>query len=108
MEPGIHLGEFEELVLLAVQALGEEAYTVSVRDALEHAGRKAAPGALYVTLDRLEEKGLVSSRLADPTPERGGRRKRFYRIEGNGIVALRQAELGRQALRGLKPAGGLT
>ena len=86
------LGEFEKLVLLAILRLGDEAYGVTVIEELERrTGRAAAPGAVYVALRRLEQKGMVSSRLGDPTPERGGRAKRFLRVEPPGLGALREA-----------------
>ncbi len=87
------LGTFEQLVLSAVLALGDEAYGVSIHAQVEALSqpRRASLGAVYATLDRLEDKGLLSSRLSDPTPERGGRSKRFYRLEDAGKQALREA-----------------
>ena len=74
------LGEFEQLVLLALMRLGPEAYGVAIRDEIEQkTGRSVALGAVYTTLLRLENKGLVATRLGEPTPQRGGRRKKFYR-----------------------------
>jgi DNA-binding PadR family transcriptional regulator len=68
MVPVFNLGEFEQLVLLATLRLGDEAYGVTIRaEILEHAGRTIAPGALYTALDRLEDKGLVTSRIGEPT-----------------------------------------
>src|SRR3954465_7419390 len=87
------LGQFEQLVLAAILALGENAYGVTIHaegEALS-APRKAALGAVYVTLDRLEDKGLISSWLSDPTPERGGRAKRYYRLEALGERALQES-----------------
>src|SRR5437667_7594745 len=87
------LGDFEEIVLLAVARLRDDAYGVTILETLESvAGRKASIGAIYATLERLERKGFVSSLLADPTPERGGRVKRYYRVEGAGIRALRETQ----------------
>jgi DNA-binding PadR family transcriptional regulator len=85
-----NLGEFEQLVLLALLDLDEtEAYGVSIRELIERrTGRRASAGAVYTTLDRLTWRGLVTSRLGDPTAERGGRRKRLYRLEREGAVAL--------------------
>src|SRR3954467_11292118 len=75
------LGEFEQVVLLAVLRLGDDAYAVSIRDEIaECTGRDVARGSIYITLDRLETKGYLRSRLADPTPERGGRAKRYYAL----------------------------
>lgn len=86
------LGEFEQLVLLACLQLGDEAYTVSIVDEIaRRAGREASHSAVYVALRRLEEKGLVGSRLGDSTPERGGRPKRFFRAEPEALPALREA-----------------
>ena len=99
------LGEFEQLLLLALLRLGDEAYGVRIRQAIERgAGRPVSAGAVYTALDRLERQGLVSSRLGDPTPERGGKRKRYYRLEADGASALKQAQaaLARMA-KGLAP-----
>ena len=83
------LGEFEQLVMLTVLRLGDAAYTAAVRQELqERAGRDVSPGAIFTTLERLEDRGLVASRYADPTPERGGRRKRYYRLRPEGRRAL--------------------
>lgn len=94
-----YIGEFEELVLLAILKLGEGAYGVPIREALEEAtGRTISVGALYATLNRLEEKGLISARAGEATPERGGRAKRYFRVEGGGVRALREAETARRNL----------
>ena len=88
MAATVTLGEFEQIVLLAILRLGEEAYGVSIRAEIAACtGRETAPGALYTTLDRLEDKGLVRSRLGDPTPERGGRAKRSFTLTGAGMEA---------------------
>ncbi len=106
--PPIHsLGEFEQVVLLATLRLGEEAYGVTIRKEIAVCtGRDPAPGALYTTLDRLEEKGLVTSAMSDPTPARGGRSKRYFNVTGQGVraVASAQRAYGR-LLRGLKLPG---
>ena len=74
MPDGQTLGEFEQIVLLAILRLGENAYGVTIREEIiARTERQPNPGALYVTLDRLEEKGLVRSEFGDPTPQRGGR-----------------------------------
>lgn len=87
-----HLGEFEQIVLLAVVRLGENAYGVPVRREIEKRTRRSLTvGALYRTLDRLEEKGYVKSWFGDPLPERGGRSKRYFRVEALGVRALRQS-----------------
>ena len=83
------LGDFEQLVLLAVLRLGQEAYGVSViREIEERTGREVAVGAMYTTLYRLERKGLVSSRTGESTSERGGRAKRYFRIKAKGRQAM--------------------
>ena len=81
-----YLGEFELLLLLAVIHLGEEAYGVPISRELErHRGKDVSVGSVYAALERLEAKGLVSSSLGDPTPERGGKAKRFFRITREGL-----------------------
>ncbi len=76
-----YIGEFEELVLLTIANLAEEAYGVAIlNDISERANRKLSIGALHSTLTRLEEKGYISSFLGAPTKERGGRRKRYFEI----------------------------
>lgn len=83
------LGEFEQLVLFAVLHLDADAYGVSIRRAIEdRAGRRVSAGAIYTTLERLESRGLVTSEWGEPTPERGGKRKRYYRLETAGRDAL--------------------
>ena len=77
-----HLGEFEQLLLFALVRLGDDAYGVAIRQEVERrTGRMISAGAVYTALDRLEGRGFVSSRVGDPTPQRGGRRKRHYRLE---------------------------
>lgn len=81
-----YLGEFELMLLLAVIHLGEEAYGVPISRELEkHRGKDVAVGSVYAALERLEAKGLVTSMLGDPTPERGGKAKRFFRITKEGL-----------------------
>ena len=93
------LGGFEFLVLLALIRLGDDAYGVPISDAIEESsGREVAIGSVYITLDRLETKGLVSSRLGEPTAERGGRAKTYFRITAKGLREVRQA---RQTLMNL-------
>lgn len=82
------LGEFEQLVLFALLQQ-DEAYGVTIREAIEaRTGRRTSAGAVYTTLERLEARGLVSSYWGEPTPERGGKRKRFYRMKPAGREAL--------------------
>jgi PadR family transcriptional regulator, regulatory protein PadR len=93
------LGEFEHIALLAILRVGTDAYGVTIRSEITaRTGRDPAPGALYTTLDRLEEKGLVTSRLGDPTPQRGGRSKRYFQVSGAGIEALARAQRSYQSL----------
>ncbi len=92
MAKGDSLGEFEHLVLLAVLRLGSDAYGMRVRREIdERTGRDVSIGAVYATLERLEEKGLVGSSLNDPTPERGGRAKRTFHLTGEGVAAVSRA-----------------
>ena len=85
------LGEFEQVVLLAILRVGEDAYGVPVHDEIRRAtGRDVTLGALYKTLTRLEDKGLVRSSVGAPTPQRGGRRKRSYVVTAAGRRALQQ------------------
>jgi PadR family transcriptional regulator, regulatory protein PadR len=87
------LGEFEQIVLLAILRLGDDAYGVTLRSEIDACtGRNPSPGALYTTLDRMETKGLVTSRIAGPTPERGGRAKRFFTLTRPGRSALVSAQ----------------
>ncbi len=84
-----YIGEFEELVLLTIAALGEDAYGVSIKENIEkRSDRSVSIGALHSTITRLEEKGLIKSWLGEPTQERGGRRKRFFEITHQGKSSL--------------------
>ena len=86
------LGEFEQIVLLAIVHLGDDAYGVTIRHEIaERTGRDVAIGALYTALHRLERKGLVRSAMSEPTAERGGRSKRHFRVKPAGAAALRQS-----------------
>ena len=92
MEGNDRLGRFEELVLLALVRLRENAYGVTIRrEIADRTGRDVSFGAVYTTLDRLERKGYVLSRMGDPTPERGGRAKKYFRLEAPGIRALNES-----------------
>jgi DNA-binding PadR family transcriptional regulator len=85
----LNLGEFEQLVLLAILRLRDNAYGVTIRAELaDRAGRIVAPGALYTAIERLESKGLITSRMSDPTPQRGGRAKRHVTVTAAGMEAL--------------------
>jgi DNA-binding PadR family transcriptional regulator len=86
------LGEFELLVLLATLSLGETAYPVSIAADIERrTGRKASRAAVLITLERLEDKGMLTSRYGDPTPVRGGRAKRHFTLKPLGVQAVRQS-----------------
>ena len=100
-----YLGEFEQLLLLALWHLKENAYGVRIRESIEtRTGRLVSPGAMYTALDRLERRRLVSSRLGDPTPQRGGKRKRYYRLEPAGAALLRESHNAlRRMASGLNP-----
>jgi PadR family transcriptional regulator PadR len=103
-----YLGEFEHIVLLAVLRLGDQAYGVTIRREIEaRTSREVSIGAIYATLDRLEAKNLVQSRLGDPTPERGGRSKRFFRVTAQGVSAVKHTHLALRSLtEGLALLGG--
>lgn len=104
-----NLGEFEQIVLLAILRLREDAYGVSIRSEISiRTGRDTARGALYTTLDRLEEKGFVKSRMGDPTPIRGGRAKRYYTVSASGVRAVARSQRALQRmLDGLEISGVL-
>jgi len=86
------LCEFEQIVLLAMARTGDEAYAVSIHDEiLQTTGRSVSIPAVYVTLSRLEKKGLVSSWMGEPSPRRGGRAKRYFELSGKGREALEQS-----------------
>ncbi|NJD20075.1 MAG: PadR family transcriptional regulator [Gemmatimonadetes bacterium] len=100
-----YTGEFELLVLLAILRLGEDAYGVTVLEELEReTSRTLTLGTVYKTLGRLELKGYVQTRIAPPTQERGGRRKKLYALTSTGLAAARRslADL-RQLVRGVEP-----
>jgi PadR family transcriptional regulator PadR len=86
-----YLGEFELMILLAVIRLGEQAYGVPISRELEaYRERDVSVGSVYAALERLEAKGLVSSSFGDPTPERGGKAKRYFRVTGVGLHRVRE------------------
>ncbi len=90
--PPINLGELEQLVLLAIVRLGDEAYGVTIRREIAvRTRRDLSFGSVYTALNRLEGKGLLASHLGDPTPERGGRRKKHYTISAAGRRALQRS-----------------
>src|ERR1051325_3585638 len=90
------LGEFEELVMLAIEAMAGKAYGVSIRERIEKAAeRPTSYGAIYATLERLEKKGYISSRQGEATAERGGRAKRYYTVEPSGLKAIKDTQTAR-------------
>ena len=100
------LGEFEQMVLLAIAHLRGEAYGIPIVEEIERrTGRSVARAAVYITLRRLEEKGFVSSWISDPTPERGGKGRRYVKLEAEGVRALREARRAAERMwQGLDPA----
>jgi DNA-binding PadR family transcriptional regulator len=89
----VYLGEFEEIVLLMVGVLGDHAYGVNLtHEIIEQTGRDVRLNQVHASLHRLEEKGMITSRLGDPTPERGGRRKRIFSITAYGLNTLREIQ----------------
>jgi PadR family transcriptional regulator, regulatory protein PadR len=94
-----YLGEFEHIVVLALLRLEDQAYGVTVRQQIEQrTKREVSIGAVYATLDRLERKGYVKSHRGEPTPERGGRSKRFFRITAMGVAALNRTQTALQKM----------
>jgi PadR family transcriptional regulator, regulatory protein PadR len=88
-----YLGEFEHIIVLALLRLEDRAYGVTVRQEIEfRIQREVSIGAVYATLDRLETKGYVKSHHGDPTPERGGRSKRFFRVTAKGMAAVNRTQ----------------
>jgi len=87
------IGQFEQLVLAAILSLRDDAYGVTIRGSVSELAspKTISLGAVYATLDRLEDKGLIESWLSDPTPERGGRSKRHYRLRAAGERALQES-----------------
>lgn len=93
MDSPPRLGEFEQLVLLAVLRLGADAHGIEIRRILqEEGGRSVARGALYKTLERLADKGLITWTVSDSTPERGGLPRRRFEVTGDGIEALKESK----------------
>lgn len=95
-----YLGEFEHIIILALLRLQDRAYGVTVRQEIEcRAQREVSIGAVYATLDRLERKGYVKSRRGAPTPERGGRSKRFFRVTAKGMAAAHRTHRAFESMR---------
>jgi PadR family transcriptional regulator PadR len=94
-----YLGEFEHIIVLALLRLGDRAYGVTVRQEIEsRINREVSIGAVYATLERLETKGYVKSHRGDPTPERGGRSKRFFRVTSRGVAAVNRTQRALQSM----------
>lgn len=95
------LGEFEQMVLLAILHLEGEVYGVPIVEEIERrTGRSVSRGAVYVTLRRLEKRGLLSSWMSEPTPERGGKARRCVRVEAEGVELLREARVAMDSMWG--------
>src|SRR5580693_5067292 len=94
MSKATTLGEFEQVVILAVLRLKDDAYGVPIRaEILRRTGRAPSPGALYTTLERLEEKSFISSKLGASTAVRGGRAKRYVKVTSQGLAAVARAQI---------------
>jgi PadR family transcriptional regulator len=94
-----YLGEFEHIIVLALLRLGDRAYGVTVRQEIEsRTNREVSIGSVYATLERLEIKGYVKSHRGDPTPERGGRSKRFFRVTPRGVAAVNRTQRALQSM----------
>ena len=94
-----YLGEFEHIIVLALLRLEDRAYGVTVRQEIEfRTHREVSVGAVYATLNRLETKGFVKSHCGDPTPERGGRSKRFFRVTAKGVSAVNRTQRALQSM----------
>jgi PadR family transcriptional regulator PadR len=94
-----YLGEFEHIIVLALLRLEDRAYGVTVRQEIElRTKREVSIGAVYATLDRLQAKGYVTSYLGDPTPERGGRSKRFFHVTAKGVTAVNRTQHALQSM----------
>jgi len=92
MPRGDYLGEFEQMILLTVARLGDDAYGMAILEELQaRTGAEAAVASVYAALDRLERRGFVTSAIGNPTPERGGRAKRFFTLVPAGAVALHRS-----------------
>lgn len=96
-----YLGEFEQLILFSILQLGDGAFGVSIRESIEErTGRAASSGSIYTVLGRLEERGLVMSRIGEPTPGRAGRPRKYYALRTEGAKALRDSYAAIQAMAG--------
>lgn len=101
---GTNLGEFQEIVMLSILILKQNAYGVTIQEEIEtRMGRSTSRGALHTALTRLEEKGYIKSAQGEPTAERGGRRKRYYEVTNTGLATLQEAKELRQDMWSLIP-----
>jgi PadR family transcriptional regulator PadR len=109
MPKGDYLGEFEQFVLVALLRLGDDAYGVTIRREIERrTKRPTSAGSVYATLDRLQSHGMVSSRVGEATPQRGGKAKTYFRIEAAGKRALKQSRQAANAMwNGFEPTAGI-
>jgi PadR family transcriptional regulator PadR len=111
MAKGDNLGEFEQLILAALTMLGENAYGMTIHEQVEKLAegvRSVSLGSCYTTLDRLEQKGYVQSWFSDPTPQRGGRSKRYFKITALGQVAINNSmRVAAKMVAGLNVIGGV-
>lgn len=90
---GTNLGEFQEIVMLSILILDKNAYGVTIQEEIDRRMKRSiSRGALHTALTRLEEKGLIASDYGDPSPERGGRRKRYYEVTNKGLATLQEAK----------------
>jgi DNA-binding PadR family transcriptional regulator len=93
-----YVGSLEEIILLAIQALGDQAYGVPIHECLRQAGRTISIGSLYVVLSRLEDKEYIKSSFGDPTAQRGGKAKKYYTLTGYGAEVLYEAKQARHII----------
>jgi PadR family transcriptional regulator PadR len=103
--PPDYIGEFEQLVLMTILRLGDQAYGATVRDEIaDRTGREVSLSAVYTTLERLEHKKMLRSRVGEPTPQRGGRRKRYFALSAAGEHALQTSwQRLKRVAEGLEP-----
>src|SRR5690349_14020981 len=103
-----HLTDFELMILLAILRIGDDAYGVPIAREIDQTGRRSVLlGAIYTALDRLEANGIVTSTYGDPAPERGGRAKRFFKVAGKGLKAVKETQRAFTALwRGIQELKG--
>lgn len=101
---GTHLGEFQEIVMLSILILDDNAYGLTIQEEIDtRMKRSVSRGALHTALTRLEEKGFITSAYGEPTAERGGRRKRYYEVSKKGMETLKEAKELRQDMWNLIP-----